>query len=55
MIFDDYLWSAEAMGKEDPLNMPKPDIDAFLNIHQRKMRVLLDIPLRQIFAVKIAD
>jgi predicted O-methyltransferase YrrM len=55
MIFDDYLWSTGAKGKEDPLNMPKLAIDSFLNIHQRKMRVLLDIPLRQIFAVKIAN
>lgn len=55
MIFDDYLWSMESKGKEDPLNMPKCAIDAFLNIHQRKMSVMLDVPLRQIFAVKIAN
>ena len=55
MIFDDYLWSIEPKGKQDPLNMPKPAIDAFLNIYQRKMSVLLDVPLRQIFAVKIGN
>ena len=30
MIFDDYLWSMEPAGKQDPLNMPKPAIDSFI-------------------------
>jgi predicted O-methyltransferase YrrM len=55
MIFDDYLWSIEEEGQQDPLNMPKPAIDAFLNIYQRKMSVLWGIPIVQLYAKKIAD
>ena len=55
MILDDYLWSMEPRGMQDPLNMPKPAIDAFLNIYLRKMKVLLDVPLRQVFAIKIGN
>jgi len=54
MIFDDYLWSMEGPGREDPLNMPKPAIDAFLNIFQRKMFVVRGAPLYQLFATKVA-
>jgi len=52
MIFDDYLWSMEPMGKQDPLNMPKPAIDAFINIFQRKMFVVRGAPVYQLFATK---
>ena len=52
LIFDDYLWSMETVGRQDPLNMPKPAIDAFLNVYQRKMRIVADAPLRQIYANK---
>ena len=52
LIFDDYLWSMEPVGTQDPLNMPKPAIDAFFNIYQRKMRIVADAPLRQIYANK---
>ncbi|MEP7085050.1 MAG: class I SAM-dependent methyltransferase [Betaproteobacteria bacterium] len=54
LIFDDYLWSMEPVGTQDPLNMPKPAIDAFLNLYQRKIRVVSDAPLRQIYANKTA-
>ena len=54
LIFDDYLWSMEPIGKQDPLNMPKPAVDAFLNIYQRKMRIVSDAPLRQVYANKTA-
>lgn len=40
LIFDDYLWSMEPLGEQDPLNMPKPAIDSFVNIYQRKLLVL---------------
>jgi predicted O-methyltransferase YrrM len=40
MIFDDYLWRLEPDGRQDPLNMPKPAIDSFINIFQRKLRVM---------------
>lgn len=55
MIFDDYLWSLEPKGQENPLNMPKPAIDAFLNIFQRKMSILPNAPLYQIYTVKNSD
>lgn len=52
MIFDDYLWSMEPLGKQDPLNMPKPAVDAFLNIFQRKMFIVRGAPIYQMFATK---
>jgi len=55
MVLDDYLWSLEPWGQQDPLNMPKPAIDAFINIYQRKLRVLAGIPLYQIAIEKLAD
>jgi hypothetical protein len=35
--------------------MPKPAVDAFLNIFQRKMLIMRGIPIYQIFALKIAS
>ncbi|MFM8754699.1 MAG: class I SAM-dependent methyltransferase [Phenylobacterium sp.] len=55
MIFDDYLWSMDRPGQQDVLKMPKPAIDAFLNIFQRKMSIYTGPPLSQIYARKIAD
>ena len=55
MIFDDYLWSMEAPGSQDPLNMPKPGIDAFLNIFQRKMVILRNVPIYQLFTLKFTN
>ena len=52
MIFDDYIWSMEPMGSQDPLNMPKPAIDAFLNVFQRKMQVVRGAPVYQLYAAK---
>lgn len=40
MIFDDYVWCMEPHGKEDALNMPKPAIDAFVNINARKIQLV---------------
>ena len=54
IVFDDYLWSMEAQGSQDPLNMPKPAIDAFLNIYQRKVKIVRGPPLYQIYAHKTA-
>jgi predicted O-methyltransferase YrrM len=51
LIFDDYLWSMEAAGQQDAYNMPKPAIDAFVNIFQRKVSVL-GAPLYQLYLVK---
>lgn len=52
LIFDDYLWSLEKPGRQDSLTMPKPAIDAFLNLFQRKMVVVQGVPLYQVFATK---
>jgi predicted O-methyltransferase YrrM len=52
MIFDDYIWSMEPMGSQDPLNMPKPAIDAFLNVFQRKMQIVRGAPVYQLYAAK---
>jgi predicted O-methyltransferase YrrM len=54
LIFDDYLWYMEKPGEQDMLNMPKPAIDAFLNIFQRKLQILMKMPLYQIYAQKMA-
>lgn len=55
IIFDDYLWAMEPLGQQDLLNMPKPAIDAFTNIFQRKLRILAGVPLYQIIIEKLAD
>jgi len=54
LVFDDYLWSMEQPGSQDLLNMPKPAIDAFLNIFQRKMVVVRGVPIYQLFALKFS-
>lgn len=53
MIFDDYLWHSEPDGRQDPFNMPKPAVDAFINIFQRKLKVVEGVPLRQIVVRKV--
>jgi predicted O-methyltransferase YrrM len=40
LIFDDYVWYMELPGQQDSLNMPKPAIDAFVNLFQRKLKLL---------------
>ena len=52
MIFDDYLWRLEPDGRQDLLNMPKPAIDSFVNIFQRKLRVMHGLPLWQLYLEK---
>lgn len=54
MVFDDYLWCDEPEGRQDSLNMPKPAIDAFVNIFQRKLKVHGNAPLYQLYLQKIA-
>jgi predicted O-methyltransferase YrrM len=53
LIFDDYLWSMEGAGRQDHYQMPKPAIDAFINIYQRKMTVV-GAPLYQLYTRKIS-
>jgi predicted O-methyltransferase YrrM len=55
MIFDDYLWSMEPALSVDPLNMPKPAIDAFATVFMRKVRVLPGLPNSQCYVEKIAE
>jgi predicted O-methyltransferase YrrM len=51
LIFDDYVWSME---DDDFYQMPKPAIDAFVNIHRRKLK-LLQKPLYQLYLEKTAS
>jgi predicted O-methyltransferase YrrM len=53
MALDDYLWSAEQLGREDLLNSPKIAIDAFTNIFRRQVRVIPNLPLYQLYVQKI--
>ena len=55
MIFDDYLWSMEEMGKQDMFNMPKMAIEAFVNIFTRKAVLVRGAPVYQLFVTKIGD
>lgn len=55
MIFDDYLWAMEPHGQQDLLNMPKPAVDAFTSIYQRKIRIVPGVPLYQLVVEKLSD
>lgn len=54
MAFDDYLWSDKLAGMKDPIRMPKPAIDAFVNLNLRKLQQL-NAPCIQLYVQKIAD
>lgn len=53
IICDDYLWSLEPAGQQDPLNMPKAAIDAFSTIFMRKMKQI-GMPLYQVYFRKMS-
>ena len=53
MIFDDYVWAFGEPGEEDFFHMPKPAIDAFVNIYRRKLS-LIQKPLYQLYLRKTA-
>lgn len=53
LIFDDYNWAIEPAGSEDYYNLPKPAVDAFVNIHRRKLEIL-KLPLYQLYLRKRA-
>ena len=55
MIFDDYVWFMEPEGKHDAFNMPKPAIDAFVNVFQRKLHIVRGAPLYQLYVEKLSD
>jgi predicted O-methyltransferase YrrM len=52
MIFDDYTWFQGSRTDRDPLKMPKPGVDAFLNLFTRKMSLIYGAPISQIYAEK---
>jgi predicted O-methyltransferase YrrM len=53
MVFDDYLWANDRNRPDDVLRTPKIAIDAFLNIHWDKIRVMHNKPIYQIYAKRI--
>jgi len=54
LIFDDYLWARGDYGQRDHYDMPKPAIDAFVNIYYRKVAVFSGPPLGQLYLRKVA-
>jgi predicted O-methyltransferase YrrM len=50
MMFDDYLWHMEPEGEQDTLKMPKAAIDSFINLFQRKLRVISGLPINQVIS-----
>ena len=55
MFFDDYLWSENLSGGTDPLRCPKMAIDAFINCHIRKVKIVMRLPIDQLYVQKVAD
>lgn len=53
LIFDDYLWSVPGSTEHDFYQLPKPAIDAFVNIYQRKLSVM-QAYLYQLYVEKVA-
>jgi len=53
MIFDDYLWCPQPAVEQDTLNIPKAAIDSFINLFQRKLRVISGLPIYQLYIEKI--
>lgn len=51
LVFDDYNWADEPAGQEDYYNLPKPAIDAFVNINRRKLEII-QAPLYQLYLRK---
>ena len=53
MIFDDYLWCQPPASEQDTLNLPKAAIDSFINLFQRKLRVISGLLIYQLYIEKI--
>ncbi len=59
MLFDDYLWAGPvpqyntAMEQADIHNTPKIGIDAFINVYQRQLRIIANVPLYQLAIIKV--
>jgi predicted O-methyltransferase YrrM len=54
MVLDDYLWHETQAASRDPLAVPKMAIDAFINCHFNRLRIV-SAPLYQIFLQKLLD
>lgn len=55
MVLDDYLWHETMPAlKRDPLAVPKMAIDAFINCHFNRLRIV-SAPLYQIFLQKLVE
>lgn len=54
LIFDDYIWSDQIPERREPSRMPKPAIDAFVNIFHRKLEIYQSLPLWQLYVQKVA-
>lgn len=54
LIFDDYVWSDQSPQIREPSRMPKPAIDAFVNIFHRKLVPYQWLPLWQFYVQKVA-
>ncbi len=55
MFFDDYLWGLNPSANSDPMTIPKPAIDAFLYLFQRKIAMVSGAPGYQLYVEKTAD
>jgi predicted O-methyltransferase YrrM len=54
LIFDDYVWSDQMPERREPSRMPKPAIDAFVNVFHRKLALYQWLPLYQFYVQKVA-
>lgn len=52
IICDDYLWSAQPHGRENPLETPRPAIDAFVGLFAHRLQQHGDLPLYQVYLKK---
>lgn len=53
--FDDYIWAENLPSGVDPIRCPKPAIDAFTTLFCRKVQILRNLPLYQIYVQKKKD
>jgi hypothetical protein len=54
MVLDDYLWQETLAGNRNPLAVPKMAIDAFINCHFDRVR-MVSAPLYQVFLQKLLE
>lgn len=54
LVFDDYLWAVPDEPVTDFYQLPKPAIDAFVNINQRKLDIVI-APLYQLYVRKLSS